>query len=778
MSVMLVVNDIPFAESIADVVEGTTFTSNVKVASDSGLVSEPGVWPDSYELVSVVSDIIDPGITITINPDKKSASIYGKFTSVTNKQMHYVNKDTYETGLSSNWETVRSKTTKGDTELYHYHPPSNQVSIVNFTFTYLVNGVQQTISAPANVSYSWTIGKSELLTTLTGKYSPEFPYNLVVPEYSSGITTTEDNGLNWSVFEYNVPSGFSVIDMATDNNGTVVVISYEGMACTSRDSGLTWTAPFYISDWFTSSIVYDGTQFVVHSQTDINDARTEFLISLDGLNWDVIYTSQLANLLADGFWGLGVTTFDFRHFKYKDGTYYLLNAISYPSDLNPVYKSTDLITWSWVSDMQIDGNPTSTWTIEYIKDLDIWIGPAQITPWNGVYMLISTDNMVSWSGIETGLIPEFSEFEFSYIKYGNGKIVMVIDGQYSAYVSEDGYSWTDYAGAFDAFVDPSMYGLTFANNKFYSISETTIGISEDTISWMETFRSNNTPSDGRDYISLKVNAVPPTPGGEPTGPGYSVDYLIVAGGGGGGYDAGGGGGAGGLLTGNYNVVSGNSYFIIIGAGGAAGYFDSNNQSIPTTHGVNGSPTNALYKSAIGGGGGGTNSGYRFGYNGGSGGGASIDQGGMSYGYGRPGQGNIGCDGNGLVAGSGGGASSAASIIDSTTTHGGNGLTWLDDISYAGGGGGGANQGYISIGGLGGGGAGGMYDQASKPGTPGQVNTGGGGGGGSGWWGTGAPGGSGIVIIRYLGQPKATGGTITHDGLYTWHRFTTSGIFKA
>jgi hypothetical protein len=36
------------------------------------------------------------------------------------------------------------------------------------------------------------------------------------------------------------------------------------------------------------------------------------------------------------------------------------------------------------------------------------------------------------------------------------------------------------------------------------------------------------------------------------------------------------------------------------------------------------------------------------------------------------------------------------------------------------------------------------------------------------------GGSGIVIVRYLGPPRATGGTITQSGGYTIHTFTTSG----
>ena len=61
---------------------------------------------------------------------------------------------------------------------------------------------------------------------------------------------------------------------------------------------------------------------------------------------------------------------------------------------------------------------------------------------------------------------------------------------------------------------------------------------------------------------------------------------------------------------------------------------------------------------------------------------------------------------------------------------------------------------------------------------GTTNTGGGGGGGgyTGSWQQGGSGGSGIVIIRYSGTQKATGGTITSSGGYTIHTFTSSNTF--
>jgi hypothetical protein len=65
------------------------------------------------------------------------------------------------------------------------------------------------------------------------------------------------------------------------------------------------------------------------------------------------------------------------------------------------------------------------------------------------------------------------------------------------------------------------------------------------------------------------------------------------------------------------------------------------------------------------------------------------------------------------------------------------------------------------------------------GANGATNTGGGaGGGGENANATGANGGSGIVIIRYVGTPKGTGGTIVTTGGLTYHTFTTSGTYIA
>jgi hypothetical protein len=45
-------------------------------------------------------------------------------------------------------------------------------------------------------------------------------------------------------------------------------------------------------------------------------------------------------------------------------------------------------------------------------------------------------------------------------------------------------------------------------------------------------------------------------------------------------------------------------------------------------------------------------------------------------------------------------------------------------------------------------------------------------------GTAGSGGSGVVIIRYSGGQRGSGGTVTSSGGYTYHTFTSSGTFTA
>ena len=267
---------------------------------------------------------------------------------------------------------------------------------------------------------------------------------------------------------------------------------------------------------------------------------------------------------------------------------------------------------------------------------------------------------------------------------------------------------------------------------------------------------------------------------------YSVDYLVVAGGGGGsgGVHGGGGGGAGGMLTGSsVSVTSGVSYTITVGSGGTASSSD--------TYGGNGNLSSfGLVASAVGGGGGGSgpNSGsYRAGQPGGSGGGAGRDAS-ASGGSGTAGQGNPGgsTPGNSYASAAGGGGAGAAGGNGSNTgsgptdaAPGGNGgvgsISTISGTSvyYAGGGGGSAYQITAGTGGTGGGGPGGR----NALGTAGTANTGGGGGGGRDYGG--GNGGSGVVVIRYLGNvQKASGGVVTITGGYVIHTFNSSGTFIA
>jgi hypothetical protein len=182
----------------------------------------------------------------------------------------------------------------------------------------------------------------------------------------------------------------------------------------------------------------------------------------------------------------------------------------------------------------------------------------------------------------------------------------------------------------------------------------------------------------------------------------------------------------------------------------------------------------------------------------------------SYKYGGKGTSGQGYDGGAggpqYYSGGGGGAGGKGYDVPINNSgnlpHGGVGV--LSDINgtsyYWGGGGGGASY-TITPGGNGGNGGGGggavgtttggaglnagspggggaNNTQCNTPGGNAGANTGGGGGGGSHYNLTnqGGNGGSGIVIIRYLGPQNGTGGTVTTSGLYTVHTFTSSGTF--
>ena len=276
---------------------------------------------------------------------------------------------------------------------------------------------------------------------------------------------------------------------------------------------------------------------------------------------------------------------------------------------------------------------------------------------------------------------------------------------------------------------------------------------------------------------------------------YLVEYLMVAGGGGGGQTIGGGGGAGGVLSGGTFVSPGASYTITVGSGGAGAVASP---AYPTGGGSTGSNSSIVGTGvsivATGGGAGGNADGSSNGATpGGSGGGLGTAWPGTTacvsgvLGQGYPG-GTTAANGNdGAGGGGAGGAGSPAA--SGTGGCGGPGIvsTINGTATYYGGGGGGGtrNPGGRTIvpGGGGGGGAGG-YGATGSNGTAGL----GGGGGGGGFTNPatsygGGTGGSGIVILRYPGSQRASGGnaisTVTVSGSnFTVHTFTATGAFIA
>ena len=259
---------------------------------------------------------------------------------------------------------------------------------------------------------------------------------------------------------------------------------------------------------------------------------------------------------------------------------------------------------------------------------------------------------------------------------------------------------------------------------------------------------------------------------------YSTDIYGVSGGGGGGSAQGGGGGGGSFFTETTNITSGVSYSIIIGAGGALG-----------SDGTNTSITSGIYTLDIGaGGGGGTNTsvgnnglfGTNIIGNGGGGAGNSLSPvaGGTGYFDGGSGDRSSGVY---IAGGGGGGYTSDGDDYNSTSpVKGGDGGTGIINpvLGSVAGGGGGAYSGVISSAyqGLGQNGGGNGAVDALLDGTAATINSGGGGGGQLNATWTGGAGGSGKVIIRYLGSQKGLGGTVTTDGTYTYHTFTSSGTY--
>lgn len=209
-----------------------------------------------------------------------------------------------------------------------------------------------------------------------------------------------------------------------------------------------------------------------------------------------------------------------------------------------------------------------------------------------------------------------------------------------------------------------------------------------------------------------------------------IEYMVVAGGGASGRSGnssgGGGGGAGGYLAGTFSALD-SKLTITVGDGGAA---DSNGQNSSLVG-------NNISVIAIGGGRGGIGSGAA-GQPGGSGGGGNATNG--SGGGGTPGQGfnggNVGSlnqGDNGSAGGGGAGGAAPNNTWSNNGTAGGvgivNGITGTD-VEYAHGG------------------VGGNGTYWAKVGAAGAANTGNGGSAGS-YGKPSYPGGSGIVVLRYL-----------------------------
>ena len=271
---------------------------------------------------------------------------------------------------------------------------------------------------------------------------------------------------------------------------------------------------------------------------------------------------------------------------------------------------------------------------------------------------------------------------------------------------------------------------------------------------------------------------------------YQVEYIVVAGGGGGASYTG-----SAYVGGNPGSNSSFGSITSVGGGGGKAW----NVSSPNPNGGSG-----------------------------GGGGANTEPGGLGT-TGQGFAGGTGYQGGGPLVGGGGGGAGAVGGNSSTSVNGNGGVGVQSSINgtatfRAGGGGGGSAGGTAGTGGNGGGGAGGV----SSSGSAGATNTGGGGGGGDAGPGAGhggggaggyrssvsgegsgggfsaesplfastgtaysvtvgaggtAPafagnGGSGIVILRYLGAQKGTGGTVTSAGGYTIHTFTSSGTYTA
>ena len=252
---------------------------------------------------------------------------------------------------------------------------------------------------------------------------------------------------------------------------------------------------------------------------------------------------------------------------------------------------------------------------------------------------------------------------------------------------------------------------------------------------------------------------------------YEAKLLVVGGGGGctgNQYDDAAGAGGGGVVYERIKLLEGHSYSVVVGAGGSGG--SNGGDSYLETE----SQEKRYYAFGGGYGGGHRNSSQSGGCGSGTGGfyantdnripGAKMNGIGHAGGYSTS------------YRGAGGGGAGSEGLNEGT---GGSGFVDPDSgTAYAAGGGGWPRNASSKLIGWGGhNGVGGNANTSTGSGDNGLAGRGGGAGGGKGSSNT-SNGGSGVVIIRYSGSQKGTGGTVTTSGGDTIHTFTSSGTYTA
>ena len=269
--------------------------------------------------------------------------------------------------------------------------------------------------------------------------------------------------------------------------------------------------------------------------------------------------------------------------------------------------------------------------------------------------------------------------------------------------------------------------------------------------------------------------------------GLLCDFLCVGGGGGNAnnhpyYESGGGAGGmrcsgqayqgrGGAAESAVKAVCGQGYPVVIGQGGPSNvagspFYDGSPSSVfgftalGGAKGVYNQANGASGGSGSGAGGDGSGS-----YSGGSGTALNGYDGGGSYNNG----GTTGAKAGG--GGGGAGGNGGDNGDNGNQNHGGTGglgFAWIDGLVYACGGAGGYGA-YNSQP---------VGDNAANYPSGGRANAGNGGHYNSNDASAGArgQGGDGVTVIRYKGGTRATGGTISSAGGFTYHTFTTAGTF--